>query len=131
MQNNICHLQSCNYQGKHPTCSVRLQYVNRRSPMQAAVMCPSHFCRVRVESESRALRVSRVRVIINFVESESSHELVESSHKNGRITSNHWFTSSSQYRVIQNFKLFLYIFGYRSTSGPSIAIGPLVDFQWL
>jgi len=23
-----------------------------------------------------------------------------------------------------NFKLFLYIFGYRSTSGPSVAIGP-------
>jgi len=30
-----------------------------------------------------------------------------------------------------NFKLFLYIFGYRSTSGPSVAIGPPVDLQWL
>jgi len=88
-----------------------------------SVMCPSHFCRVRVESELRALRV---RVIWNFVESES-----ESSHKNGRVTSSHCFASSSQCRVIQNFKLFLYIFGYRSTSGPSVAIGPPVDLQWL
>jgi len=30
-----------------------------------------------------------------------------------------------------NFKLFLFIFGYRSTSGPSVAIGPSVDIQWL
>jgi len=30
-----------------------------------------------------------------------------------------------------NFKLFLYIFGYMSTSGPSVAIGPPVDLQWL
>jgi len=40
-------------------------------------------------------------------------------------------TWSSQYRVIQIFKLFLYIFGYRSTNGPSVAIGPPVDLQWL
>jgi len=76
------------------------------------VTCPSQFCRVRFESESRALQVK--------VESETSKIL--SSHKNGRVTSSHWFTSSSQCRVIQNFKLFLYIFGYRSTSGPSVAI---------
>jgi len=28
-------------------------------------------------------------------------------------------------------QLYLYIFGYRSTSGPSVAIGPPVDLQWL
>jgi len=45
----------------------------------------------------------------------------ESSHKNGRVTSSHWFTSSSQCRVIQ-FSNCSYIF---------LAIGPPVDFQWL
>jgi len=39
--------------------------------------------------------------------------------------------AQSQCRVIQNFKLFLYIFSYRSTSGPSMAIGPPVDLQGL
>ena len=64
---------------------------------------------------------SRVRIIWNFVESESSHDLVESSHKNGRFTSSYWFTSSSQCRVIQ-ISNFSYIF---------LAIGPPVDLQWL
>jgi len=65
------------------------------------VMCPSHFCRVRVTTSSSQ---SRVRVIWNFV--ELSHDLVESSHKNGRVTSSHWFTSSSQCRVIHKFQTF-------------------------
>ena len=51
------------------------------------------------------------------VESESSHDLVESSHKNGRVISSHWFTSSSQCRVIQ-ISSFSYLF---------LAIGPPVD----
>jgi len=53
------------------------------------------------------------------VQSESSQSHLKfcwveskSSHKNGRVTSSDWFTSSSQCRVIQNFKPFLYIFGY-------------------
>jgi len=52
-------------------------------------MCPSHFCLVRVESESQALRV---RVIQHFFESSQgqSHDLFESSHKNCRVTSSHW-----------------------------------------
>jgi len=29
------------------------------------------------------------------------------------------------------FELFLFIFGYRSANGPSVAIGPQVDLQWL
>ena len=78
------------------------------------------------ESESSETLSSRVRLEtwLGWVKSESSH-------KNGRVTSSHWFTSSSQCRVIQIFKLFLCIFGYRSTSGPSVAIGPPVDLQWL
>jgi len=61
------------------------------------------------ESESSENLSSQVRVesLLGQVESESSH-------KNGRVTSSHWFTSSSPRRVIQNFKLFLCIFGYRS-----------------
>ena len=59
-------------------------------------------------------------------ESESSKIL--SSHKNGRVTSSHCFTSSSQCPVIQ-ISNFSYIFGYRSSSGPSVAIGPPVDIQ--
>jgi len=39
--------------------------------------------------------------------------------------------AQSQCRVIQNFKHFLYIFSYRSTSGRSMAIGPPVDLQGL
>ena len=54
---------------------------------------------------------------------------LESSHKKGRVTWSHWFTSSSQCRVIQNFKLFPYVCGYRSTNGRSVAIGSPVDFQ--
>jgi len=87
--------------------------------------------RVKVTSpSSQTLRAkilsSRVRVEswLGRIESESSY-------KNGRVTSSHWFTSSSQCRVIHIFKLFLYIFGYRCTSGPSVAIGPPVDLQWL
>jgi len=66
-----------------------------------------------VESESRALQV-RVESWLGRVESESSH-------KNGRVTSSHWFTSSSQCWVIQisNF------------SNIFLVIGPPVDLQWL
>jgi len=39
--------------------------------------------------------------------------------------------SMSSYTKIRTFPLFLYIFGYRSTSGPSVAIGTPVDLQWL
>ena len=68
-------------------------------------MCPSHFYRVRVESESQG---PRVRVNEYFFESSHSHDLVEfeSSHKNFRVTSSHWFASSSQCRVIRNFTFF-------------------------
>jgi len=69
-----------------------------------------------VESESRDLQV---RVIWNFVESWLGRVESESGHKNRRVTSSHWFTSSSECRVIENFKLFLCIFG------------PPVDLQWL
>jgi len=59
-----------------------------------------------VESESQALRV---RAISNFFESSQSHDLVESesSHKYCRVTSNHWFASSSQCWVTRNFTFFL------------------------
>jgi len=42
----------------------------------SAVMCPSHFCRVRVASESRALRG---RVVWNVVESSQSRVMTWSS----------------------------------------------------
>jgi len=96
------------------------------SAWQHTVMCPSHFCRVRVTSPKSQSHWKFCRVV-----SESSHDLVESNHKNGRVTTSHWFTSSSHCRVIQNFKLFLYILGHRSASGPSVAIGSPVDLQWL
>jgi len=89
-----------------------------------AVMCPSHFCRVRVESDWQAPRVrvesesqaprvrvesesskifsSRVRVM-----TWSSRVRVESrelsSHENCRVTSSHWFASWSQCRVTRSF----------------------------
>ena len=68
-----------------------------------AVMCPSHFCRVRVTSPSSQSHLKFCRV--------SSHYLVESesSHKNGRVTSSYWFKSSSQCRFIQ-ISNFSYIF---------------------
>jgi len=73
-----------------------------------AVMCPSHFVDMPefVESESQALRVR--------VDSESSKTfssrvrvMTWSSHKNCRVTSSHWFASSSQSRVTWNFTFFL------------------------
>ena len=131
----------------HIWINVDTKFYNIESPY-IAVLCPSHFCRVRVESESLALRV---RVIRNFVESESasSHDLVDASRTNGRVTSSHWLTSSSQCRVKQ-ISNFSYIFfaigppvdrqwlqfrqwifsGYTSTSGPWVATGPPVDLQW-
>jgi len=39
--------------------------------------------------------------------------------------------SMSSRTKIQTFPLLLYIVGYRCTSGPSVAIGPPVDLQWL
>ena len=48
-----------------------------------------------VEAELQALRV-RVTQKFFRLEWESSHDLVESSHTNCRVTSNHWFPSSSQ-----------------------------------
>jgi len=48
------------------------QYVFAETIWFCPVMCPSHYCRVRVTA-------LRVRVIWNFVESESSYDLVESS----------------------------------------------------
>jgi len=39
--------------------------------------------------------------------SSQSHDLIESSHKNCRVASSHWFASSSQCRLTQNFTFFL------------------------
>ena len=69
-----------------------------------------------------------------WVESEPSHDLIESSQSRVTTWSSHY--ESLVYKLESmsshtNFKLFLYIFGYRSTSGPSVAIGPPVDLQWL
>jgi len=57
---------------------------------KAAVMRPSHICRISVGSESQAFLV---RIISNFF---------ESSHKNCQITSSDWFANSSQCRVKWN-----------------------------
>jgi len=76
-------------------------------------MCPSHFWRVRVESKSQALR-SRVesessKIFSNRVRIESWLGRVESesSHKNCRVTSSHWFASSSKCRITRYFTFFL------------------------
>ena len=65
-----------------------------------AVMCPSHFCRVRVKSPSSQSH-------LNFFESSQSQDLVESSHKNCRVTSSHRFPSSSQCRVTRKYTFFV------------------------
>ena len=54
------------------------------------VMCPSHFCGVRLTSPSSQSH-------LNFFQVQS-----ESSHKNCRVTSSHWFASSSQCPVKWN-----------------------------
>jgi len=64
------------------------------------VMCPSHFCRVRVtspSSHSHLKFLSRVRVM---TWSSWVTKTVES-------LPNHWFASSSQCRVTWNFTFFL------------------------
>jgi len=74
-----------------------------------AVMCPSHFCRVRVTSPS-----SQSRVIQNFL---------ESSHRNCRVTSRNWFASSSQCRVTWKFTVFLWHF-FMLWNGAQHAMAP-------
>jgi len=95
------------------------------------VMCQSHFYRVRVTSPSSQ---SRARVIRNFVESSQSRVMTWSSRV--RVESHKWSShfESLVYKLESmsshtDFKLFLYIFGYRSTSGSSVATGPPVDLQ--
>jgi len=61
--------------------------------------------------------------------SSQSHEPFES--ESSKNLPSRVMTWSSQCRVISVFNLFLYIFGYRSISGPSMAIGPPVILQWL
>jgi len=65
-----------------------------------AVMCPSHFRGVRVTSPWSQSHLKFFRV-----ESESwlGRVVSESSHENCRVTSSHWFASSSQCRVTRNF----------------------------
>ena len=76
-----------------------------------------------LSSESRALRV---RVIWNFVESESSHDLMSQSRVN---VESYKFQTSPIYILA---KVHQWIFsGYRSASGPSVAISSPVDLQWL
>ena len=110
-----------------------------RQPISALVpvMCPSQFCRVR---DMRPSSQSRLKFCQVRVESWLGRIESESSHKNGRVTSSHWVTSSIQCRVMQ-ISNFSYIFlaisppwtcnGYRSASWLSVAIGPPVDLQWL
>jgi len=101
-----------------------------------AAMCPSHFCRVRLESESRAIRVrveSESRALRVRVESESSKIFSSQSRvmtwsSRVRVESQEWSRhfESLVYKLESmsshtNFKLFLYIFGYRSS----------MDLQWL
>ena len=52
------------------------------------------------ESESSKIFSSQSRQNHDLVESESSH-------KNSRVATSHWFSSSSQSRVTQNFTFFL------------------------
>ena len=77
---------------------------------------------------------SRVRVIWNFVESSQSRVMTSSSRV--RVESQEWSShfESLVYKLESmsshtNFKLFLYIFAYRSANGPSVAVGPPVDLQ--
>jgi len=74
------------------------------SKMLTPVMCPSHFCRIRVTSPSSQSHQTFFRV-----ESESwlSRVVSESNHENCRVTSSLWFASSSQCRVTRNFMFFL------------------------
>jgi len=75
-----------------------------------------------VESESRALRV---RVIWNFVESKSRHDLVELSQSRVTRMVESLRIIGLQARVnVESYKIsnFSFIF---------LAIGPPVDFQWL
>ena len=62
-----------------------------------------------VESNDKPLSWSHLKYF--WVESESSHDLVESvsSHKNCRVTSSHWFASSSHGWVKRKL-VFLYVF---------------------
>jgi len=105
-----------------------------------SVMCSSHFCRDRVMSPSSQSRVEsesswvRVELSQSRVESESSWVRVELSQsrvtrmiESLRVTCWHARVNVSH----TNFKLFLYIFGYPSASGSSVAIGPPVDLPWL
>jgi len=64
-----------------------------RDVSESFLSSQSHLKIFRVESESRPGRV----------ESESSH-------KNCRVTSSHWFASSSQCRVTRNFTFFTALF---------------------
>jgi len=68
---------------------------------------------------------SQVKVISNFVESSQVESQERSSHFESLVYKLQSMSSQT------NFKLFLYIFGYGSTIGPSEAIGPPVDLQWL
>jgi len=66
----------------------------------------------RFESESSKIFSSRVMTWLSWVRVESWLGWVESetSHKNCRVTSSHWFASSSHGQVKWNFTFFLWLF---------------------
>jgi len=75
------------------------------------VMFPSHICRVRVTSPSSYSHLKKFG---------SSHDLVDSSHRNCLITSSHWFAGSSQCRVTRNLTFIRRLFCYEDTKwGPT------------